>query len=190
MPTFSTIADPNSQSVRSCFMGNKPYFRSACALSFRYAFHVTVPFCLFIPELSFSTGWHHKKMERFQEGEESAFFPLVYFLFSENEKHNLYCSWEAEAKARRRLQGGCGWGQSPQKVSGDVILLRTQMPTLTTVLSLLKHTSAVVGTLLWLTAEFPRDTRASVWCCFFSQRTGAEGVDRISVRPAGPASMP
>ncbi|XP_039700883.1 uncharacterized protein LOC120587867 isoform X5 [Pteropus medius] len=64
------------------------------------------------------------------------------------------------------------------------------MPTLTTVLSLLKHTSAVVGTLLWLTAEFPRDTRASVWCCFFSQRTGAEGVDRISVRPAGPASMP
>lgn len=84
MPTFSTIADPNSQSVRSCFMGNKPYFRSACALSFRYAFHVTVPFCLFIPELSFSTGCHHKKMERFQEGEESAIFPLVYFLFSGN----------------------------------------------------------------------------------------------------------
>lgn len=43
------------------------------------------------------------------------FLHVYVFLWVENEKHNLYCSWGAEAKAWRRLQGGCGWGQSPQE---------------------------------------------------------------------------
>lgn len=34
------------------------------------------------------------------------------------------------AKARRGFQGGGGWGQGPGKVSGDVILLGSQVPKL------------------------------------------------------------